>query len=840
MKRILSLIFLICFVLSGAVIAANYGYEFYDGIFLPGPVETYLKLRDDGKDRRGLGIGLGENTTTYAGTTRTQHNWITGELETIGANILRFDVDGALFEGASENILLQSRTFTAAAGWTPTGVTTAKNKTGVDGVANSATTVTDFDTDIFADTVFRSISKSASDSTTYFTASIFIKKTTGATTFPALGLIFTGGTSKYAYFCLETDGGTATAVSFNTAANIGFTIESAGSFWRLSVWGTDNGTNTSIVFDFYPAFNADASNTEDTSVTGSAIIDAAQLELSAYPTSYIDSPNQLATMVDMSGGSETDGPGKVEAYPTLITLTDGDRDEDYYVTFDQGAGAITDFTHQVDVNVTSLIADGNSAMYPWAISNADDDINDIDGAFGDCVFINMVRVTADTHYAITIINIDGGTIGAPDISGAIAVGTPSYLTINRTGTTLTVEIYSTAALRQNGGAGDVETIAGTVVNTAFRYVYGIASYNSGHIGKDISGYVANLTLHAGNVQRVLDGGMDITAEAEEGVGVTVIGNCYKILEQTDIDYAATDGAPNNNVGTYWNSTVGGAVIDGGGGDDRLNRCTFKYWTEGTGWAPEASAGSLTNKAVKVAGAASNLTQNILTSGITYQIKAVETRTAGEVRLSAESSHGTYYGVNGTVYEYLTSNGNTLTIRGNTLYVGTIDDVTAMEHGTARLTEAGTTVWAISDDLHAVLQDEGAVVLTFTPGFNETDATIDGGILSVLDQVNSLVYYDVSDHGFASYDGTTEAKVAKAFVLGTEYKIAVRWPSSTGKYEIGVKDAGAWSWGAEVNFDGSFNPGASMIVGHSIRTAFHIKDVIFYRRPLTQALIGQRH
>ena len=728
MKRILSVIFLICFITSGAVIAGNYGYEFYDGIFLPGPVETYLKLRDDGKDRRGLGIGLGENTTTHAGTTRTQINWITGELETVGTNTLRFDVDGALFEGASENILLQSRTFTAAAGWTPTGVTTAKNKTGVDGVANSATTVTDFDTDIFADTVFRSISKSASDSTTYFTASIFIKKTTGATTFPALGLIFTGGTSKYAYFCLETDGGTATAVSFNTAANIGFTIESAGSFWRLSVWGTDNGTNTSIVFDFYPAFNADASNTEDTSVTGSAIIDAAQLELTAYPTSYIDNDG-------VAIGSDL--------------VTDG------------GFAAVT--------------------LGGEMITNGD---NEAAAASWDNDFAN------NSTYAQSA---DRGYLSANSAKITATGAAVPFYSYNDTGGT-------------NYSIGKTYTISGRFyLVDAGNDITGVEI-----LGYDASGFLSGITYTTKDAWTAFEYTMQARSSGDQLF--------YRF------------GGLNSSAGNSF-------YLD----NISLKESSFTNWTAGVGWGPGTDGvGVLTGKANKVAGTASNLTQNILTSGITYQLKAVETRTTGTVRLSASSSHGTYYGVNGTVYEYLTSNGTTLTIRGDAAFAGTIDDVTGKSHGLARPTEAGATVWAISTDLVAVLADQGAVVLTWTPGFNEADETIDGGILSVLDQVNSLVYYDVSDHGFASYDGTTEAKVAKAFVLGTEYKIAVRWPSSTGKYEIGVKDAGAWSWGAEVNFDGSFNPGASMIVGHSIRTAFHIKDVIFYRRPLTQALIEKRH
>jgi len=538
--RILSLAFLLFF--ASTSFALDYGYEFYGGIFIPGPVETYLKLRDDTKDRRGLGVGNGLATTTFSGTNRTQHNWVTDTLEGVGANLPRFEVEGVLVEGPAANILLGSPPVTQTL---------------------------------------------------------------------SLGI----GT-----FVLQVEGtGTATP--------------SAGT----------------------------------------------------------------------------------------ATIT--------------GEAAASDGTP------------------------------------------NTFAVTGSGTVVITI-----------------ATATEVWLT---TGSAATAGIVSS-------------------------YFAGSAA-----IGADIA----------------VDGGFAAITEAEEGVGVTVIGNCYKILEQNDIDYAATDGAPNNNVGTYWNSTVGGAVIDGGGGDDRLNRCTLTSWTEGTGWAPEASAGALTNKAQKIAGSASNLTQNILTTGIVYQISAAETFSAGEVRISAESSHGTYRAVNDTVWEYLTSNGNTLTIRGNTLFVGTIDDVVVKTHGTSRLTEASATMWTTSDNLHAALQDEGAVVLTWTPGYDEADATVDVGILAVKDQVDSLVYHDVTGNGLASHDGTTEATVAKAFVSGTEYKISVRWPSSFGKYEIGIKDAGVWAWGTAVNFDDSFNPGNNLIIGRDNggnEHPSHIREIIFYDRSVTQDFIEKNH
>ncbi len=191
--------------------------------------------------------------------------------------------------------------------------------------------------------------------------------------------------------------------------------------------------------------------------------------------------------------NETDGPGKVTVTPTVITLTNGDRDEDYYVTRDLGTGSITSFTHWVDVNVTALTNDGNSSLWAWAISNAHDDINDIAGAGGDAISVIGSHATS-TKYQVQLYTLDSGTPAIVDSSAYIAVGTKTYWAISRTGTTGTVAIYSTASLRMAGAAADVDTITGTVAGTAFQYVYGIASRNNNLHGKDISGTVSNLIL----------------------------------------------------------------------------------------------------------------------------------------------------------------------------------------------------------------------------------------------------------------------------------------------------------------------------------------------------------
>lgn len=222
---------------------------------------------------------------------------------------------------------------------------------------------------------------------------------------------------------------------------------------------------------------------------------------------------------DLLTYNETDGPGKVTITENQITLTNGDRDEDYYVTYDFGIGYFTNFTHWVDVNVTSLTDHVFSGFACWALSNADDDLKDIDDANGDALFI-WPRSADATHYLIEIYNLDAGAINSIDTSSAIAVNTLSYLAISRSGTTITCEIYSSAALRIAGGAGDVDTISGTVINTAFRYLYGLGSYSAAQAGKDISGIVSNLRLAGSGNEKLFEGSILNKFEVSQTFDIT--------------------------------------------------------------------------------------------------------------------------------------------------------------------------------------------------------------------------------------------------------------------------------------------------------------------------------
>lgn len=194
---------------------------------------------------------------------------------------------------------------------------------------------------------------------------------------------------------------------------------------------------------------------------------------------------------DYTTYTELDASSRVTVAANTLTLTSADRDEDFYVVKDFGANYFGDVTHWVDVNYTSAVA--SAVFVCWGLADTADDFNNIEGASGDALYVEATKASG-SNYAFRIINLVSGTPAVIDTSSSIAENTESFLSITRSGTTGTVQIYSTAALRLAGGAGDVDTITGTVQNTTFRYVYGIGSYDGSSGGVVISGTCKNLEL----------------------------------------------------------------------------------------------------------------------------------------------------------------------------------------------------------------------------------------------------------------------------------------------------------------------------------------------------------
>jgi hypothetical protein len=185
-------------------------------------------------------------------------------------------------EGGRRNLLESTHDLTVWANSGGDGITKVRNETGIDGVANTATTLTD---DFPA---FEGISKSvtvANDSSPY-TVSVHVKKTTSASNFPGVSLSFAGGTTLTYQVTIDTDNGAA-ADRGSADAVSGITVTDEGDFWRVSYSGANNSTgNTTASIIIYPAVTTTYGAAWSGAATGSAVFDAPQLEAGSSATAY--------------------------------------------------------------------------------------------------------------------------------------------------------------------------------------------------------------------------------------------------------------------------------------------------------------------------------------------------------------------------------------------------------------------------------------------------------------------------------------------------------------------------------------------------------------------------
>ena len=180
---------------------------------------------------------------------------------------------------------------------------------------------------------------------------------------------------------------------------------------------------------------------------------------------------------------------------------------------------------------------------------------------------------------------------------------------------------------------------------------------------------------------ITDGGFAaVTEGAEIATGTFTIGLCYKITAHTDSDFT-TVGAPDSNVGTYFNATAtgGAGILDAG---DKVKPITFTNWSAGTGIAPQATAGALTGKAAAIAaGGSRNLTQ-VNTIPLNTVNRGIYTAaiSAGSVQiLMGTGGTTTAHTVSGTYVDYGVQAGNGyIYISLSADFVGTIDDVSVKE------------------------------------------------------------------------------------------------------------------------------------------------------------------
>lgn len=168
-----------------------------------------------------------------------------------------------------------------------------------------------------------------------------------------------------------------------------------------------------------------------------------------------------------------------------IDFTDVGLNETSYVYKDYTAAHFGNFEHLITYYLSSTNLGSNTSLAGYALLNEIDEWN---GVSGDGLWI-FFRGSTSPLAEIRILEKDGGVEDGVD-TGTISLDTIYYLTVERSGTTLTCKIYD-----DSGRTNLIDTLSATVINTTFRYLFGIELFDNGANGtRKITGYIENLDL----------------------------------------------------------------------------------------------------------------------------------------------------------------------------------------------------------------------------------------------------------------------------------------------------------------------------------------------------------
>jgi hypothetical protein len=173
-----------------------------------------------------------------------------------------------------KNLLKFSEQFDNAA-WAGTAIVTPDTDTAPDATV-SADTLQDDSSVAF---LSRQQGVTVAADSHKWTASVYVKKTSGATNTFAMNLSLSGGTLVSSLPRLNTNTGNVSNGS----------VEDAGDYWRLSASITNNGTNTSLQVAVYPASGTNSGSgpgSDSVSATGTAVVWGVQLEAGPNLTDY--------------------------------------------------------------------------------------------------------------------------------------------------------------------------------------------------------------------------------------------------------------------------------------------------------------------------------------------------------------------------------------------------------------------------------------------------------------------------------------------------------------------------------------------------------------------------
>jgi len=189
---------------------------------------------------------------------------------------------GLLHEGTGTTNLIPAASYNLAAGWVAHSVTAssiAQDAVGLDGVANSAVTITDTDSANAA--ARRTLINTITADTATYAFSIYVKKITVAGSTSKIVAYMTGGTAIVRTINFDPFTGAQDAASQAYSY-----VEDEGAYWRVTQTVVNN-LNTVARIIVYPSVKNTVDGAVDVTLTGSIVVDHPQIELKEYSTSPV-------------------------------------------------------------------------------------------------------------------------------------------------------------------------------------------------------------------------------------------------------------------------------------------------------------------------------------------------------------------------------------------------------------------------------------------------------------------------------------------------------------------------------------------------------------------------
>jgi len=331
----------------------------------------------------------------------------------------------------------------------------------------------------------------------------------------------------------------------------------------------------------------------------------------------------------------------------------------------------------------------------------------------------------------------------------------------------------------------------------------------------------------------------VTEGVELATGLLTVGNCYKISAHTDTDFT-TVGAPDSNVGTYFNATAtgGAGILDAG---DKVFPVTFLNWLVSVAgsWAPQAAAGLLTGKAVANPAVAGTLQQQFAPANKVFRLTVVvDTLTSGTIRPGLDSySTADAMTAAGTSVLYRQtpaslSYGGIHNVNSNAV----VSSISCKEHGTVRLSEANTITPATPAAVSVALAATGTLVVDWMPSWASGTAPTLNILLSTSLAINTL--YVLVNGALASSNGVSAASYSMAAAANSFNKLVAQWSSSAGKFKVGANVNGAGIiYGSEAAFNVPYPDDGTLRLGYALSGPMWIKSIRIYNKVLTDAQIN---